>query len=106
MLGVHSKNKIVVTYVREDYASKAKGKFFDLMRTMWSLGNLDTTVFFQFFDAQVKSMLWYAFEIWGMTRLSKIEKVHHFCLQEIFKCKWEDTQSHGVRRNRKISSIY
>ena len=34
----------------EEYASKAKGKILDLMKTMWSLGSLDTTEFFQLFD--------------------------------------------------------
>ena len=47
----------------EEYASKAKGKILDLMKTMWSLGSLDTTVFFQLFDAQIKPILLYASEI-------------------------------------------
>ena len=57
----------------EEYASKAKGKILDLMKTMWSLGSLDTTVFFQLFDAQIKPMLLYASEIWGTARVSVIE---------------------------------
>ena len=46
----------------EEYASNAKGKILDLMKTMWSLGSLDK-VFFQLFDAQIKPMLLYASEI-------------------------------------------
>ena len=38
----------------EEYASKAKGKLLDLMKTMLSFGSLNTTVFFQLFDAQIK----------------------------------------------------
>ena len=43
----------------EDYVSRAKGKVLDLMKTMRSLGSLNTCVFFQLFDAQIKPiMLW------------------------------------------------
>ena len=33
----------------EDYASRVKGKVLDLMKTMWSLGSLNTRVFFQLY---------------------------------------------------------
>ena len=46
--------------VCEEYASKAKGKILDLMKTMWSLGSLDTSLFFKLFDAQIKPVLLYA----------------------------------------------
>ena len=39
----------------EEYSAfKAKGKILDLMKTMWSLGSLDTSLFFKLFDAQIK----------------------------------------------------
>eukprot|EP00745_Piridium_sociabile_P018413 TRINITY_DN27645_c0_g1_i3.p1 TRINITY_DN27645_c0_g1~~TRINITY_DN27645_c0_g1_i3.p1 ORF type:complete len:295 (+),score=15.40 TRINITY_DN27645_c0_g1_i3:814-1698(+) len=65
----------------EEYAGRAKGKILDLMKTMWSLGNLDACVFFQLFDAQIKPMLMYASEIWGIMRNSVIESAH------LFACK-------------------
>ena len=82
-LGYTLTTKLSTTCACEDYASKANGKFLGLMRTMWSLGHLDTTVFFQLFDAQLKSMLLYVSEIWGMTRLSKMEKVHLFACNRL-----------------------
>ena len=82
----------------EDYACNAKGKILDLMRTMWILGNLDTTVFFQLFDAQVKPMLLCASEIWGMTRLSKIEKVHPFACKRSLSVN-ETTPNHMVSQS-------
>ena len=51
------------------------------MKTMWSLGNMDSTVFFKLFDAQVKPLLLYAAEIWGFTRFHSIESPH------LFACK-------------------
>jgi len=45
----------------------------DLMRTMCPLGSLGTTVFFQFFGAQIKPLVLYTSEVWGTSRLSNIE---------------------------------
>ena len=55
----------------------------DLVRTMWSLGSFDTTVFFQLFDAQIIPMLLYASEVWGTSRLANIEKVHLFACKRL-----------------------
>ena len=59
----------------EDFASKAKGKPLDLMRTMWSLGSFDTTVFFQLLDAQIKPMLLYASEVWALRGLPILKQL-------------------------------
>lgn len=65
----------------EEYASKAKGKVFDILKTMWALGNLNAKIFFQLFDAQIKPMLLYASEVWGLLKLDIIETAH------LFACK-------------------
>ena len=54
------------------------------MKTMWSLGSLATTVFFQLFDAQIKPMLLYASEIWGTARVSAIEAAHLFACKDCY----------------------
>ena len=48
---------------------------------MYSLGNLDMSIFFKLFDAQVKPMLLYSSEVWGLTRFETVEKIH------LFACK-------------------
>ncbi len=80
-LGYTLTTKLSSNSACEEYASKAKGKILDLMKTMWSLGSLNTTVFFQLFDAQIKPMLLYASEIWGTSKLRIIESAH------LFACK-------------------
>jgi hypothetical protein len=65
------------------YVSKAKGKVLELMKTMWALGSLDSSLFFQLFDAQVKPMLLYASEIWGTVRLSIVESAHLFACKRL-----------------------
>ena len=44
-LGYTLTTKLSSNYSCEEYASKAKGKTLDLMKTMWSLGSLNTTFF-------------------------------------------------------------
>ena len=78
-----------------EYASKAKGKILDLMKTMWSLGSLNTTVFFQLFDAQIKPMLLYASEIWGTSKLRIIESAHLFACKRFLSLS-DESPNHMV----------
>ena len=82
-LGYTLTTKLSSNSAREEYASKAKGEILDLMKTMWSLGSLNTTVFFQLFDAQIKPMLLYASEIWGTSILRIIESAHLFACKRL-----------------------
>ena len=66
-----------------DCASRAKGKVLDLMKTMWSLGSLNTGVFVQLFNAQIKPMLPHASEMWGTVRLNVIESAHLFACKRL-----------------------
>ena len=92
-LGYTLTTKLSTNSSCEEYASKAKGKILDLMKTMWSLGSLDTTVFFQLFDAQIKPMLLYASEIWGTARVSAIEAAHLFACKRLL-CVSNKTPNH------------
>ena len=65
------------------FASKAKGKVLDIMKTMWCIGSMNTKIFFQFFDSQVKPMLLYASEIWGICKISNIEAAHLFAIKRL-----------------------
>ena len=82
-LGYTLTTKLSSNSACEEYASKAKGKILDLMKTMWSLGSLNTTVFFQLFDAQIKPMLLCASEISGTSRLHNTESAHLFACQRL-----------------------
>ena len=47
---IHFNDKVVLQILlARNMPSKAKGKILDLMKTMWSLGSLNTTVFFSTF---------------------------------------------------------
>ena len=70
-LGYTLTTKLSSVCACEDFASKAKGNILDLMRTMWSLGSFDTTVFFQLFDAQIKSYAFVRFRSLGHFKACK-----------------------------------
>lgn len=80
-LGVTLTTKLSFDIALEEFAGRAKGKVVEIMKTMWSLGSMDVSVFFKLFDALVKPMLLYASEIWGITRFRSVESPH------LFACK-------------------
>ena len=82
-LGVHSNNEIVKCLCLQRFCQQGQREILDLMRTMWSLGSFDTTVFFQLFDAQIKPMLLYASEVWGTSMLANIETAHLFACKRL-----------------------
>ena len=87
-LGYTLTTKLSSNSACEEYVSKAKGIILDLMKTMWFLGSLNTTVFFQLCDAQIKPMLLYASEIWGTSRLRITESAHLFACKRL-GVSWE-----------------
>ena len=80
-LGFTLTTKLSFDVVFAEFAGKAKGRVVEIMKTLWRLGNNDPSVFFRLFDAQVKPIILYASEIWGLTRFNVVESAH------IFACK-------------------
>jgi len=80
-LGFTLTTKLSFDIALDEFAGRAKGKVVEILKTMWSLGNMDVSVFFKLFDAQIKPLLLYASEIWGFTRFHSIELPH------LFACK-------------------
>ena len=105
-LGYTLTTKLSTNSSSEEYASKAK--ILDLMKTKWSLGSLDTTVFFQLFDAQIKPMLSYASEILGTARESVIESAHLFACKRLLcvsnKTTWYTVTQVGTHCTLKARS--
>ena len=50
------------------------------------LGDFAATIFLTMFDVQIKPMLLYDSEIWGLKEFKSVEKVHTFALKKLFKC--------------------
>ena len=67
----------------EDCCRRAKSKVAEIFKTMWALGRFEMGIFFKLFDAQVKPMLLYAAEVWGMCEFEMIESVHMFACKRL-----------------------
>ena len=80
-LGFTLTTKLSFEIALEELAGRAKAGVVEIMKIMWSLGHMDLSVFFKLFDCQVKPLLLYSAEIWGLTRFHIIESVH------LFACK-------------------
>ena len=78
-LGYTMTTKLSVEIPLAEFAGRAKNKILTIFKTLYKLGKIEPDTFFRLFDAQVKPMLIYASEIWGLANkesLQTIEKVH------------------------------
>ena len=82
-LGYLITTKLSFEEVCDDISRKAKGKITDLFKTMWAIGNIDTNIFFQLFDCQIKPILLYGSEVWGGFASESIESAHLFALKRL-----------------------
>ena len=111
-LGYTLTTKLSSNSACEQYASKAKGKILDLTKTM-VFGSLNTTVFFQLFDAQIKPMLLYASVIWGTSKHRIIESAHLFACKRLLSLSdkspnhmvYGETGRYPLYIDRKIASL-
>jgi hypothetical protein len=96
-LGFTLSTKLSFDIALEEYAGRAKWKILEIMKTMWRIGSNDYTVFFKLFDAQVKPMLLYASEVWGLTRFNTIESPHLFACKRFLRlhAKTPNTMVYG-----------
>ena len=104
-LGYTLTTKLSSNSACEEYVSKAKGKILDLMKTMWFLGSLNTTVFFQLCDAQIKPMLLYASEILGTSRLRITESAHLFACKRLLSLS-DKSPNHMVHSETERYPLY
>ena len=82
-LGFVLTSRLSVVSALDQVVKKGKGKVVEILRTMWCLGQLNLSLFFKLFDAQVKPMLLYASEIWGATQYRVVEAVHLFACKRL-----------------------
>ena len=82
-LGYTLTTKLSVDIALSEYAGRAKGRIINIFRALYRLGKIDWGVFFKIFDSQVKPMLLYGSEIWGMRNREIIEKVHLYACKKL-----------------------
>ena len=82
-LGYTLTTKLSVDIALAEHAGKAKGRIIGIFRALYKLGKIDLGIFFKLFDSQVKPILLYGSEIWGMKSRDIIEKVHLFACKKL-----------------------
>ena len=85
-LGYTMTTKLSIEIPLAEFAGKAKSKIITIFKTLYKLGKVEPEIFFLIFDAQVKPMVLYAAEIWGLAKeeiLVTVEKVHSFACKKL-----------------------
>ena len=65
-LGLFLTTRMTFSNALNEMANKARKGVTDIFRTLWRLGDFSAPIFFKMFDAQIKPMLLYGSEIWGL----------------------------------------
>ena len=66
-----------------DYVGRAKRKIINIIRAMKTIGQHDVKIFLKLLDSQVKPLVLYASEVWGVLRYDTIERVQLFALKKM-----------------------
>ena len=74
-LGFFLTTRMTFSNALNEMANKARKGVTDIFRTLWRLGDFSAPIFFKMFDAQIKPMLLYGSEIWGL--ISQWRKFTH-----------------------------
>ena len=85
-LGYTMTTKLSIEIPLAEFVGRAKNKVITIFKTLYKLGKIDPDTFFKLFDAQVKPMILYAAEVWGVASdetLNSIEKVHSFACKKL-----------------------
>ena len=85
-LGYTMTTKLSVEIPLSEYAGKAKGRVISIFKTLYKLGKIEPGIFFKLFDTQIKPVMLYAAEMWGLASdeiFSTIEKVHMFACKRL-----------------------
>ena len=82
-LGLFLTTRMTSSNAPNEMANKARKGVTDIFRMLWRLGDFSAPIFFKMFDAQIKPMLLYGSEIWGLKEYKSVEKVHTFALKKL-----------------------
>ena len=112
-LGYTLTTRLSDTTACKEFAVKARRKIFDILKTLWALTSFNTVIFFQLFDAQVKSMLLYAAKVWGWKQVEEIEATHLFACKKLLSVShrtpnhmiYGETGRHPIHIYAKLASV-
>ena len=80
-LGTNFSTRMSFVNVSIPLVSKAKRCVNDILFSLNNLSHFDLSLYLKLFDAKIKPILSYASELWGMSDLIEIERVHLYALK-------------------------
>jgi hypothetical protein len=81
-LGVWFSTRLSFSHTVEHQTRKAIAGSMAVLRTLWQVGDLSPQLLFKMFDTQIKPILLYGSEIWGLQNNTLLEKAHLFVLKK------------------------
>ena len=84
-LGVWFSNRLSFSHSLESQKAKSKAGIVEILKTFWKLGDVSPIFFdfFKLFHSQIKPILLYGSEIWGMQMDLQTEKALLFALKRL-----------------------
>ena len=112
-LGVWFSTRLSFSHSLESQKAKAKAGIVEIFKTLWKLGDVSPNIFLKLFDSQIKPILLYGSEIWGMQMDLQIEKAHLFALKRLLNVSpktpndmvYGETGRTPLHLDAKVSSI-
>ena len=98
----------------ESQNAKATAGIVEILKTLWKLGEVSPNIFLKLFYSQIKPILLYGSEIWGMQMDLQIEKALLFALKRLLKVSpktpndmvYGETGRTPLHLDAKVSSIH
>ena len=80
-LGLDFTTKLSFNNATRTFITKAKQSCYEINKSLNNLNCYSLDIFSKLFDSKVQPVLAYASELWGMSDVSKIERVHTTCFK-------------------------
>ena len=92
-LGLIFSTRLSFSKAFEDICFRARRGCIEIFKILCQIGELSPSIFFKLFDTQIKPILLYGSEVWGLYKHEDIEKIHlSFCSKKTVKRKPPNTK--------------
>ena len=80
-LGIYFSTKLSFSHACQDLIARSKRAISCILNTLYKFDKISVSVFLTLFDCQVKPILLYGSEVWGLMSGTQIESAHLFALK-------------------------
>ena len=80
-LGMTFTTKLSLSVALSSVCVKGRRGVMEILKSLRKLNTFDPSIFWKLFDAQVEPMITYAAEVWGLSKVTELERVHTFAIK-------------------------